>query len=132
MPGLFITTLCESTYLASRPGRFTPRYPLNRRPDRPQCPSGRYGERNIYESKLNFQNQFRALKINRCLSATEIVSFLCWKLGHSYCGGPIRVAARSKARNVFARSNTGIVGSNPTRGMDVCPRFFCVCVILCR
>jgi hypothetical protein len=33
--------------------------------------------------------------------------------------GPITVAARSKARNVFARSSTGIVGSNPTRGMDV-------------
>jgi hypothetical protein len=27
---------------------------------------------------------------------------------------PIAVAARSKARTVFARSNTGIVGSNPT------------------
>jgi hypothetical protein len=24
------------------------------------------------------------------------------------------------------RSNTGIVGSNPARGMDVCPPFFCV------
>jgi hypothetical protein len=29
---------------------------------------------------------------------------------------------------VFARSNTGIVGSNPTQGMDVRLRFFCVCV----
>jgi hypothetical protein len=33
---------------------------------------------------------------------------------------PITVAACSKARTVFARSNTGIVGSNPTRDMDVC------------
>jgi hypothetical protein len=33
---------------------------------------------------------------------------------------PITVAARSKTRNVFTRSNTGIVGSNPTHGMDVC------------
>jgi hypothetical protein len=33
---------------------------------------------------------------------------------------PITVAARSNAWNVFARSNTGIVGSNPTQGMDVC------------
>jgi hypothetical protein len=32
---------------------------------------------------------------------------------------PITVAARPKAWNVFARSNTGIVGSNPTEGMDV-------------
>jgi hypothetical protein len=30
------------------------------------------------------------------------------------------VATRSKAWNVFARLNTGIVGSNPARGMDVC------------
>jgi hypothetical protein len=33
---------------------------------------------------------------------------------------PITVAARSKARTVFALSNAGIVGSNPTHGMDVC------------
>jgi hypothetical protein len=44
---------------------------------------------------------------------------------------PSTVAARSKAWTVFARSNTGIVGSNPTRGMDVCVRSFCVCVVLC-
>jgi hypothetical protein len=40
------------------------------------------------------------------------------------------VAARSKARNVFARSNAGIVGSNPTQGMNVCVYYvfvlFCV------
>jgi hypothetical protein len=40
------------------------------------------------------------------------------------------VATRSKARNVFARSNTGIVDSNPTQGMDVFVRLFCVCVVL--
>jgi hypothetical protein len=33
---------------------------------------------------------------------------------------PITVAARYRALTVFARSNAGIVGSNPTRGMDVC------------
>jgi hypothetical protein len=32
----------------------------------------------------------------------------------------IRVAAPSKAWTVFARSNAGIVGSNPIQGMDVC------------
>jgi hypothetical protein len=32
---------------------------------------------------------------------------------------------------VFSRSNTGIVGSNPNRGMDVCVRLFCVCTVLC-
>jgi hypothetical protein len=41
------------------------------------------------------------------------------------------MAAMSKARTAFNRSNTGIVGSNPVRGMDV-SAFFCVvlsCVV---
>jgi hypothetical protein len=38
---------------------------------------------------------------------------------------PNTVAARSKTWTVFARSNIGIVGSNPTQGMDVCV-LFCV------
>jgi hypothetical protein len=33
---------------------------------------------------------------------------------------PITVAAWSKVLTVFARSNTEIVCSNPTQGMDVC------------
>jgi hypothetical protein len=45
--------------------------------------------------------------------------------------GPTTVAARSKARTVFARLNTGIVGSNPTESMYVCVCLFCVCVVLC-
>jgi hypothetical protein len=44
---------------------------------------------------------------------------------------PITVGARSKAWTVFAPSNTGIMGSNSTLGMDVCVRLFCVCVVLC-
>jgi hypothetical protein len=39
---------------------------------------------------------------------------------------PITVAARSKIWTVLALSNTGIVGSNPTRGMDICVRLFYV------
>jgi hypothetical protein len=39
---------------------------------------------------------------------------------------PVPVAAQFKACAVFDRSNTRIVGSNPVRGMDVCPLFFCV------
>jgi hypothetical protein len=45
-----------------------------------------------------------------------------WKL---YMGS-IRLAARSKAWTVFARSNASIVGSNPTKGMDVCLRLLCL------
>jgi hypothetical protein len=37
-----------------------------------------------------------------------------------HTGQPITVAARSKAWTVFARSNTGIVGSNRTRYVDGC------------
>jgi hypothetical protein len=44
---------------------------------------------------------------------------------------PVAVAARSKAWTVFAFSNTWIVGSNPTQGMDVCVCLFCVFVVLC-
>jgi hypothetical protein len=33
------------------------------------------------------------------------------------------VAARSKARMAWDYLGTGIVGSNPVRGMDACPRF---------
>jgi hypothetical protein len=32
---------------------------------------------------------------------------------------PVTVTEWSEARNVLARLNAGIVGSNPTRGMDV-------------
>jgi hypothetical protein len=41
------------------------------------------------------------------------------------------VAALSKARTVFARSNAGIVGSNPTQGMDVCVCVYSVFVLSC-
>jgi hypothetical protein len=41
---------------------------------------------------------------------------------------PVTVAARSKARTVFSRSNARIVGSNPTQRMDVCLCLFCVCI----
>jgi hypothetical protein len=42
---------------------------------------------------------------------------------------PTTAAARSKAGTVFVRSNTGVMGSNPTRGMDVCVRLFYVFVV---
>jgi hypothetical protein len=40
-------------------------------------------------------------------------------------------AELSKAWTVFVRSNAGIVGSNPTQGMDVCVSLFYVYVVLC-
>jgi hypothetical protein len=43
---------------------------------------------------------------------------------------PITVVVRSKAGTAFALSNTEIVGSNPTRSIDVCVSLFCVFVVL--
>jgi hypothetical protein len=44
---------------------------------------------------------------------------------------PVPVAARSKVRTVFDRSNTGIAGSNPARGMDVFPQVSVLCCPVC-
>jgi hypothetical protein len=41
------------------------------------------------------------------------------------------VAVRSKTWTVFALSNAGIVGSNPTYDMDVHVRLFCIYVFPC-
>jgi hypothetical protein len=42
---------------------------------------------------------------------------------------PVTVAERSKACTVFARSEAGIVSSNPTQGMDVwCVYVFILCL----
>jgi hypothetical protein len=43
-----------------------------------------------------------------------------------YYSLPITVAARSVTSTAFAILNAGIVGSNPTQGMYVCVRLFCV------
>jgi hypothetical protein len=40
----------------------------------------------------------------------------------------VKATADHRGRAV-ARSNTGDMGLNPTRGMDVCVRLFCVCVL---
>jgi len=37
------------------------------------------------------------------------------------------VAEQSEARTVFGRSKTGIMDSNPIRGMNVCPRLSVLC-----
>jgi hypothetical protein len=48
-------------------------------------------------------------------------------LVHYWTKLPVQMSARSKARAVFDRSNTGIVGSNPARCMDVCSHFSVLC-----
>jgi hypothetical protein len=49
------------------------------------------------------------------------------KLRVQFLYKPVPVAARSKPRTAFDRSNTGIVGSNPTRDVDLCPCFSVFC-----
>jgi hypothetical protein len=44
---------------------------------------------------------------------------------------PITVAARSEAWTAFARSNSGIVGSNFIQGMDDCVYVYSVFVLSC-
>jgi hypothetical protein len=41
------------------------------------------------------------------------------------------MAARSKTWTVFALSNTDIMGSNPTRGMDICIWVYSLIVFFC-
>jgi hypothetical protein len=67
--------------------------------------------------------QLLETKLSLFLSTTDIKE-------SSYSCMSIIVAARSKTWTVFVRSNTGIVGSNPTRVMHVCVRLFCVCSAL--
>jgi hypothetical protein len=40
---------------------------------------------------------------------------------------PATMAALSKASNIFALWNIGILGSNPTQIIEVCLLLFCVC-----
>jgi hypothetical protein len=49
---------------------------------------------------------------------------------YTFCVLVERAVRRSRAWTVFARPNTEVVGSNPTRGMDVCLSSFCVHVVL--
>jgi hypothetical protein len=44
---------------------------------------------------------------------------------------PVLAAERSKACTVFARSEAGILGLNPTQGMGVWCLCVCVCVCVC-
>jgi hypothetical protein len=50
----------------------------------------------------------------------------------AYLFMPVTVATQYKARTIFAHSNTGIVVSSQTWGMDVCVRLFCVQAVSLR
>jgi hypothetical protein len=40
---------------------------------------------------------------------------------------PVPMDEQSEACTIFGCSNTGIMGLNPTQGMDVCPHFSVLC-----
>jgi hypothetical protein len=50
-------------------------------------------------------------------------------IGDSLLCGTYRAYADHSGRRV-CRSNIGVMGSNPTRGVDICVRLFCVYVTL--
>jgi hypothetical protein len=56
----------------------------------------------------------------------KVISLYIFIFNFGALSVPLTVAAKSKAWTVFAHLNTGIVGSNPTQGMDVFVRLFCV------
>jgi hypothetical protein len=62
------------------------------------------------------------MRVRMCTYMQVCMQYVCFY-------APIAVARRSRAYNIFASSNTGIVCSNLTRLMDVC--VLLVCVILC-
>jgi hypothetical protein len=69
--------------------------------------------------RLNRFTNHLLLSLNQNTNFMEQSSFL-----------PITVAAWSKEWTLFNRSNAGVVGSNPTQGMDVSICLFCV-VVFC-
>jgi hypothetical protein len=78
----------------------------------------------IREGKMSkmYEVKFHQTLKHRCNHKFRLISTI------SNCM-PMTVAAQSWT--VFARSNSGIVCSNPTQDMDVCVHLFCVCVVLC-
>jgi hypothetical protein len=88
----------------------------------------------IYVGCLNREdNQFACSGSRTLTHKLNLMSALNYKFTspNATLSRAQRPAARSKARTVFARSNTGVVASNPTQGVDVCMRLFCVCAVLC-
>jgi hypothetical protein len=100
------------------------RIPLRILEVRKSIPVARYCSSIVSRIHSHWANSY----IDRFLTQAWFTLFF---LKVEFIGEPITVAVRSKAWTVFARSNTGIVGSNPTQGMDVCVLLFCVRVVLC-
>jgi hypothetical protein len=87
----------------------------------------------VTTTKYNILTDHSTLKLLSVLSLVVIIRFLATDLSESHCNfkhhcnystckvfkSPVTVAEQSKTCTVFAPSEAGIVGSNPTQGMDV-------------
>jgi hypothetical protein len=92
--------------------------------------------RNILPSSENF---YRTIRRYTLLTAFSLLRSVCHDIQvfsslkhylHNYCTS-FKYTHLFMPITVTACSNTGIVGSNLSRFMDVCSRLFCVCVVLC-
>jgi hypothetical protein len=93
---------------------------------------------NVPEIRPLARNDFVPDLINKLMQfeerETEVAQSLSDGLGRSW----FRLITKEQNREilgnlraVYEAVKAGIVGSNPTQGMDVCVRLFCVCVVLC-
>jgi hypothetical protein len=97
----------------------------------PSATKSRSRLRQNTERHRNLQRDLRRLQRNLSRGKgyifTDLQKFFTISINrHPLYNLPITVVERSKAWNIFAGSNTGIMGSNPTQGMDVCLCLFCV------
>jgi hypothetical protein len=68
------------------------------------------------KNTFNLKELHRQIIIIRAQRCMVLIYLMTFSQSHE----PITVAARSKIRNVFVRSNFLIVDSHPTQGMDAC------------
>jgi hypothetical protein len=92
-----------------------------------------FSQPHLLKIHLNIIFQFSSRSFTWLFSKRFRYRFLysCWLFYDLLLARQITVAEQSKVWTLFAHSNTGIVGSNPTRIMDVYVRLFLVCVVLC-
>jgi hypothetical protein len=126
-----------------------PTYPASSacRPETARVLLSQSGDRTAFVSSLSTPPALPAAQKRRGFSSHNLetgrLSFLCW-VHRAICIEPaihnkpappplITILWKSEKYNCRSqwprglRSNTGIVGSNPTWGMDVCVRLLCLC-----
>jgi hypothetical protein len=85
------------------------------------------------DRRISYSNNF-ILFLGTCfpfVNFTAVLLSVLIFIFHLYSHDSLTtVAEQSKVQTVFAGSNTGIMGSNPTTGMDVFVPLFCVYVVL--